>query len=231
MVDWLKIKNQTDDSASLYFYGDIVSSWWGAWDDEDQYPENVRKVLDEVKGKNLNIYINSGGGSVFAGMAIYNMIKRHQGMKTVHVDGLAGSIASIIALAGDKLIVPSNAYLMIHKPWSGAYGNAKELRKMAEDLDAIEEGIINVYKENLKDGVDIEVIREMVQNETWLNGLKASEYFDIEVAEENTAVACVSECFKDYKNTPQAFTKQREVPPSNDEQEKLNKLRMELDLI
>ncbi|MGH0488464.1 head maturation protease, ClpP-related [Bacillus mycoides] len=229
-MDWIKVKNQTDDSASLYFYGDIVSSWWGAWDDEDQYPENVRNVLDEVKGKNLNIYINSGGGSVFAGMAIYNMIKRHKGMKTVHVDGLAGSIASVIALAGDKLILPSNAYLMIHKPWNGIAGNANDFRKMADDLDTIEEGIINVYKDNLKEGIDIEEIREMVQNETWLNGLKASEYFNVEVAEENAAVACVSNLFNEYKNTPKAFKEAKRKTKSN-EQEKINKLMRELDLV
>ncbi|BAL19575.1 MULTISPECIES: head maturation protease, ClpP-related [Bacillales] len=230
-VDWLQIKNQTEDTPSLYFYGDIVSSWWGAWEDEDQYPENVRNILDGVKGKDLNIYINSGGGSVFAGMAIYNMIKRHEGYKTVHIDGLGGSIASVIAFAGDKLIVPSNAYLMIHKPWNGTYGNANDFRKMADDLDAIEEGIINVYKDNLKEGVDIEEIREMVQNETWLNGLKASEYFNIEVVAENTAVACTSNLFNEYKNTPKAFKEPKNESPRNAEQEKINKLLREIDLI
>ncbi|MED1406577.1 Clp protease ClpP, partial [Bacillus mycoides] len=94
------------------------------------------------------------------------------------------------------------------------------------DLDAIEEGIINVYKDNLKEGVDIEEIREMVQNETWLNGLKASEYFNIEVAEENTAVACVSALFEEYKNIPKAL----EPLPKN-EQEKINKLMRELEII
>ena len=109
LKDFLQIKNQTDTSADLHFYGDIVSSWWGAWDDADQYPEKVKDFLDEAKGKDLNIYVNSGGGSVFAGMAIYNMIKRHQGHKTVYVDGLAGSIASVIALLVIKLL-----YLVMH---------------------------------------------------------------------------------------------------------------------
>ena len=73
----------------------------------------------------MNIYINSGGGSVFAGIAIYNMLKRYQGKKTVHVDALAGSIASVIAFAdSDMPTIPSNAYLMIHKPWAGCEGNA-----------------------------------------------------------------------------------------------------------
>ena len=107
----LEIKNATDTTCDLYFYGDIVDSWLGAFDDMDQYPEAIKNFLDEAKGKDINIYVNSGGGSVFAGMAIYNMLKRHKGYKTVYVDGLAGSIASVIALAGDKFIIPSNAYV------------------------------------------------------------------------------------------------------------------------
>ena len=232
MTKWMQIKNQTEETADLYFYGDIVSSWWGAWDDTDQYPESIKNFLDGVKGKNLNIYVNSGGGSVFAGLAIYNMLKRHSGQKTVHVDGLAASIASIIALAGDKVIIPSNAFMMIHKPWNGLYGNATDFRKMADDLDAIEEGIINVYADNLKDGVDIETIRQMVQEETWLNGFEAAKYFNIEVAQENTAAACISEQFKNYKRVPETFKAQQQPQqqPQNNEDD-IKNILMELDII
>lgn len=211
----LQIKNSTDTSAELYFYGDIVSDWWGAWQEEDQYPLLVKEFLDDVKGKDLNIYINSGGGSVFAGMAIYNMIKRHNGKKTVYVDGLAGSIASVIAMAGDKIIIPSNAFLMIHKPWSGMYGNSTELRKMADDLDRIEEGILNVYADNLKDGVDIEVIRTMVNEETWLTGSDATKYFNIEITENNSMVACASDCFKNYSNIPEQLKNSKPCEDKN----------------
>ncbi|MBP3928041.1 MAG: Clp protease ClpP, partial [Peptostreptococcaceae bacterium] len=191
----LQIKNSTETSCDLYFYGDIVDSWWGAWDDMDQYPESIKNFLDEAKGKDINIYINSGGGSVFAGMAIYNMLKRHQGYKTVYVDGLVGSIASVIALAGDKVIIPSNAYMMIHKPWSGLYGNSTELREMADTLDKIEEGILNVYNENLAENADFEVVKAMVNAETWLTGDEASKYFNINVGESVDAVACASDYF------------------------------------
>ena len=177
LVDFLQVKNSTDTTADLYFYGDIVSSWYGAWDDTDQYPESVRNFLDEHKGKNLNIYINSGGGSVFAGLAIYNMLKRHEGQKTVYVDGLAASIASVIMLAGDKVVIPNSAMMMIHKPWSRLAGNSTELRKLADNLDEIEKCILNIYEKNLKDGVDIESIKEMVNAETWLTGDEASDYF------------------------------------------------------
>lgn len=200
--DFLKVKNQTETSADLYFYGDIVSSWWGAWEDEDQYPDKVKNFLDEAKGKELNIYVNSGGGSVFAGMAIYNMLKRHEGHKTVYVDGVAGSISSVIALAGDKVVIPSNAYLMVHKPWTWTQGNANDLREQADILDTIEKGILNVYEDNKKEDVEMETIQELVNNSTWLTGEEASKYFNIELSSAIDAVACVSECFQGYNKVP-----------------------------
>lgn len=213
----MEIKNQVEDAAELYFYGDIVSSEWGKWEDSDTCPEDVRSFLKEIEGvKNLNIYVNSGGGSVFAGLAIYNMLKRNKGNKIVYVDGLAGSIASVIAMAGDRIVIPSNAFLMIHKPWNGVYGNANDFRKMADDLDRIEEGIMNVYAENLKEGVDIEIIREMVNAETWLNGEKTSEYFNVEVTEENKGVACTSDLFETYSKVPKQF-KNKKIPKQNED--------------
>ena len=233
----LQIKNSTETSCDLYFYGDIVDSWWGAWDDMDQYPESIKNFLDEAKGKDINIYINSGGGSVFAGMAIYNMLKRHQGYKTVYVDGLAGSIASVIALAGDKVIIPSNAYMMIHKPWCGLHGNSTELREMADILDKIEEGILNVYNENLAENADIEVVKAMVNAETWLTGDEASKYFNVNVSESVDAVACTSDYFNKYskvpKNISNDFKKEVEIPKDIIQDNTLEKdmLLMELELI
>lgn len=243
LKNMLEIKNFTDTTCDLYFYGDIVDSWLGAWDDTDQYPQAIKEFLDQAKDKDINIYINSGGGSVFSGMAIYNMLKRHKGYKTVYIDGLAGSIASVIALAGDKVIIPSNAYFMIHKPWCSSAGNSNELREMANTLDKIEEGIINVYSENLAEGVDIEDIKSMVNDETWLTGVEASKYFNVEVSNSVQAVACVSDYFDKYNKVPSDISKEvktEEVEPKeeikeeakviNDEQIK-DMLLMELELI
>lgn len=229
---FMQIKNQTDVSADLYFYGDIVSSEWGKWEDTDTAPEDVRSFLNEIEDvKNLNIYINSGGGSVFAGLAIYNMLKRNKAYKTVYVDGVAASIASVIAMAGDKIVIPSNAFLMIHKPWNGMWGNSNDFRKMADDLDAIESGIINVYADNLNEGVDIEDIKRMVNEETWLNGIEASNYFNIEVVTENKAVACSSDYFRNYSAIPSVLTTEDiEEEVHNDIQE-IEKLKMELELL
>ena len=203
LKNMLEIKNFTDTTCDLYFYGDIVDSWNGAWDEEDKYPQLIKEFLDEAKDKNINIYINSGGGSVFAGMAIYNMLKRHKGYKTVYVDGLAGSIASVIALAGDKIIIPKNAYFMIHKPWCACGGNANDFREMANTLDKVEQGILNVYKDNLASEMLYNEIIEMVNNETWLTGEEASKYFaNVEIIEPLQLVACTSDLYAKYNNTP-----------------------------
>lgn len=201
----LELKNMTETSADLFFYGDIVSSWWGSWDETDQYPESVKNFLDSARGKDLNIYINSGGGSVFAGIAIYNMIKRHQGYKRVYVDGIAASIASIIALAGDETYIPANAYYMIHKPWANVSGNADYLRTQAEVLDTVETGVVSIYMENAREGITEEQIRKMLSEETWLTGEEASQYFNVRLSDAVEAVACLSDMYKEFKHPPKAL--------------------------
>jgi ATP-dependent Clp protease, protease subunit len=207
------IKNQTNNSADLYFYGDIIDNTGWKWDDSDVMPDDVKNLLDEIKDVgNLNIYINSGGGSVFAGLAIYNMLKRHKAYKTAYIDGVGASIASVIPFAADKVVIPTNAFLMIHKPWSWSIGNSNDFRKMADDLDKIEQGIMNVYKDNLKEGVDIETIQQLVDAESWLTGEEAAQYFNVEVAEATNAAACTSDYFDKYNKTPSRIVKAKGQP-------------------
>jgi len=214
----LEVKNITESSADLYIYGYIDDS---KWDETDVVPSDIKEFIDQVKDvKTLNIYINSGGGSVWAGMAIYSMLHRMNAYKTVYVDGLAASMASVIAFCGDKLIIPSNAYLMIHKPMTFAWGNADELLEVAAMLDKVEEGILNVYEENMAEGVDISTIKQLVAAESWLTGKTAAEYFKIEVGEENKAVAYGD--LSEFKNPPKAiFTNETETDKKQRELAKL----------
>lgn len=204
LKELLEIKNSTDTTADLFFYGDIVADEWYAWENTDQYPMAVKDFLANEEGKDLNIYINSGGGSVFAGMAIYNMLKRHKGKKIVHIDGLCGSIATVIALAGDEIHIPNNAFFMIHKPWTSLWGgfNSIELEKMAQDLTRIEEGILNVYEANIQEGVSMDTIKDLVNAETWLTGEEASKYFRVQSTTPLEVVACVSDTFKSCSKVP-----------------------------
>ena len=211
----LEIKNMTDISADLYFYGDIVSDWWGAWQNEDQYPDAIKNFLSQAEGKDLNVYVNSGGGSVFAGMAIYNMIKRHgeKNKVKVYVDGLAGSIASVIAFAGtEPPEIPSNAFLMIHKPWGAISGNADEMRKMADDLDKIQTGIMNVYEEHLAEGVTIDQVEVLVNAETWLDGKEAAKYFNIAQTDAADYVAAVGDYLTYAVKLPEKFKSHQKQP-------------------
>lgn len=223
IIKGFTIKNQTATSADLYFYGDIVSDWWGAWQNEDQYPDAIKNFLSEAEGKDLNIYINSGGGSVFAGIAIYNMIRRHAAKNTVkvYVDGLAGSIASVLAFAGSEPPeIPSNAFLMIHNPWAVCEGNSTDLRKMADDLDQIRSGILNIYGEHLKEGMTLEQIGALMDAETWINGEQAAQYFNVQTTEAKEYAAAVGNYLeKAHCKIPDALKKAKPAPAAGQQAE------------
>lgn len=223
----MTIKNQTDSSADLFFYGDIVSeTWQSEWYEDDMAPGDVKEFLDQLDGtENINIHINSGGGSVFGGIAIYNMLRRNNAHKTVYVDGLAASIASVIMMAGDEIVMPKNATVMIHKPSASYFfttKNADDLRKDAESLDTCQEAIMQTYMTKAK--VDKEEIEQKVNNETWLTGEEVAELFDVKVEEANDAVACAgSSMFFCYKNVPTSLTEQEENTQKKDEQKPLSR--------
>lgn len=194
----ITIKNQAESSsADLYISGIIVDDDEGNWikyleDDVDgyQWPADLKRQLDDLKDKDLNIYINSYGGSIAAGMAMAHMIERHKGKTIAVVDGYCCSIAVQIFFAADVRRMPSNAYLMVHKPWSSAIGDANKLRKAADILDTLQKGIESTYCKNARDSVTADEIHTMTENETWLTGTEAAEKFKIEVLEPLQAVNC-----------------------------------------
>ena len=210
-VGSIEIKNQTENSADLCFFGDINSESLGEWQKyypEDKAPQDVKEFLDQLENvSKINVHINSGGGSVFGGIAIYNMLKRFDAEITVYVEGLAASIASVIAMAGDKIIIPANAQMMIHKPSSCAWGNADEMRKEADILDGCQKVILTTYMEHAKEGVTEEQINDLINAETWKNGEEWQEYFDIEVSESSQAAAAASDFYEKYNNLPENIAK------------------------
>ena len=231
----MTVKNLTSKSADLYIYGEIVDNSDWKWDESEVMPDDVLAALNTVDGLDeINIYINSPGGSVFAGQAIYNMLNRNKAKKNVYIDGVAASMASVIAMVGDTINIPSNAFLMIHKPLTIAIGNATDFRKLADDLDAIETGLIKVYEDNLKEGTDIESIKQMMEAETWLNGEEAAKYFNVEVVESKNIAACASDLLNKYEKTPQKLIAQVDVKKGDDtliipamSEEDIQKFKME----
>lgn len=184
----LKIKNE-GDRADLYISGSIV-------DDDDfiadgyEFPRNIKQQLDACKGKKLTVYINSYGGSVPAGLAMANMIARHDRETTAIVDGVCCSIATQIFFSADRCIMPANTFLMIHRPTSTTSGTAEEMRKAADALDVIQQGLTATYLNKAVEGITQAQLDEMMHAETWLTGKQASKYFKIEVLSPISAINC-----------------------------------------
>ena len=193
----LKIKNQTDNSADLYISGTITDDEDGNWIKEwtgsaDGYPfpAELRRQLDELKGKDLTIYINSYGGSIPAGMAMAHMISRHKGATKAIVDGYCCSIATQIFFSAEKCLMYPNSWLMIHKPWTSLAGDSNELRKAAEVLDTLQKGLEDTYLKRVQENVSSDDVHKMVEDETWLTGTEAAEKFKIELLESKPMMNC-----------------------------------------
>jgi len=160
-----EIKNQAGaDTAELLLYG-IIGDYWDDLDAGD-----IVRDLKRLDVGNIIVRIYSDGGSVFAGLAIYNALKTHAANITIVVDSLAASIASVIAMAG-KVIMPSNAFMMIHNPSGGAFGEAGVMLKMAEILDKIKSSLVGVYTD--KTGIDKNKVVDMMDAETWMTAKEA----------------------------------------------------------
>lgn len=156
------------EKSELYIYDAIGQDYFG----DGITAKSVSDALKEFKPNSaLDIYINSPGGSVFEGVAIYNQLMRWGGRKTVHVDGIAASIASIIAMAGDERRTAANSTWMIHRAWGISVGNVEDMRKTADSLDKIDGTLISTYVD--RTGCKESDIRDWMNLETWMNADEA----------------------------------------------------------
>lgn len=200
-----EFKNAANQTGELYIYGNIVGY---RWNDDDVTAKSFKKDLDDLGDiGTLNVYINSPGGSVFQGQAIHTMLKRHKAKVNIHVDGVAASIASVIAMAGDTVYMPKNAMMMIHNPWTFAMGNAKDLRKMADDLDKIADSIIEVYQDKTGELMSREKLVDLLDAETWLTAQECLDYgLCDQLTEASEAAACADpEFLSHFKNVPETL--------------------------
>lgn len=218
---YIELKAKTESTSELVIYGDISSEKWSS---TDIAPLEIRELIDTLKGEELEIYINSPGGDVFAGLAIYNLLKRYSGKKTVYIDGLAGSISSVIAMIGDKIVMPKNSFLMIHRSWGYFAGNVDELKKDIEVLEKTDTTMLDIYQEKMLESVSRETMFELMKNETWLNGEEASKYFDVEVVEETQTI--MAHIDNNYKNIPKELMDRE----SNNQEKTRLKARLKLKL-
>lgn len=203
---YFNIAKINDSVGEIDIYGEIIDESWRMSDTETSAP-SFKDALKELKDvKQITVNINSGGGDVFSGVAIHNMLKSHKAHVTVKIDGLAASIASVIAMAGDKVIIPRNAMLMIHNAWTFAVGNASDLRKQAEDLEKINSVVINSYLDKNPE-IDEDKLRSLMDDETWLTAQEAKDLGLVDViAEPNKAAANITKSqIERYDNVPSKF--------------------------
>lgn len=179
MKFWNFVKNAATEtepeSVELRIEGDIVDdsdAWMYEWFGEKAASPNAfREELKNHSGLPITVWIDSYGGSVFAAAGIYNALMEHRGAVTVKIDGKAMSAATVIAMAGGKIMMSPSAIMMVHNPLTGAYGYSSDLRKIADVLDEVKESIMNAYQ--LKTGVSRKKLSDLMDGETYMNATKA----------------------------------------------------------
>ena len=163
------VHNEETKTSEITIYGVIGTSWWN----ESFSSSDIDKAIKEAGKNDIVINLNSPGGDAFDGISIFNRLKRHEGKVTVHVDGWACSAASVIAMAADELIMGLGSMMMIHEASNIVWGTKSDMRKEADVLEELEEGIIDIYMTKAK--VSREEIRNKVDAETWFSAKKAVE--------------------------------------------------------
>ena len=204
---WFRMKASADNEADIYIYDEI-----GYWGVTARQFVNDLKALGDVT--HINLHINSPGGDVFDGIAIFNALKFHGAAITVYIDGLAASMASVIAMVGNPVIMPENTMMMIHKPWGFSGGDANDMRDYADLLDKVESVLIPAYAE--KTGKSTEEIAAMLEDETWMDGKECLELgFADQVTTSLQAMACIqSKRIEDFEKMPKSI-RNMVTPPRN----------------
>ncbi len=194
---WYQIKAQ-NGHAELTIYDEI-----GGWGITAKQFARDLQALGKVSS--ITARIHSPGGDVFEGMAIYNIIKGHPAQKVCHIDGLAASMASVIAMAFDEVIMPANAMMMVHKPWGGTLGDADDMRKYADLLDKVEGNLVGAYAQ--KTGLSDDELHALLAEETWLTGSEALEkgFADTVTDPLQIAASLSSKRLKDFTNMPDSL--------------------------
>ncbi len=200
-MKWYEIKAEAGSRVADILIYDVIVDY--AWDEDEVSAKgfiddlNALGTLDEIR-----VRINSPGGSVYAGNVIYNVLKRQSAKVTIIIDGIAASIASVIAMAGDKVIMPDNAMMMIHDPWTYASGNADDLRKTINMLETARASMIGSYTG--KTGLDEEKISALMKAETWMTAAMAKELGFADEVGQPVAMAASFDLSR-YSNVPKAL--------------------------
>lgn len=182
MNKFYALEKTSDSETTIHLYDEVGAFGAGS--------KEFLSDLAKLDGQHIHLRINSPGGSVVEGTAIYNALRRHKGGLTVHIDALAASMASVIAMAGAPVYIADNALLMIHNPWTVSMGDSDQLRREADLLDKLKSTLVNAYKR--KSGMEEEEIRSMMDSETWLDAVEAVALGFADAIEEGVAAAATA---------------------------------------
>jgi ATP-dependent Clp endopeptidase proteolytic subunit ClpP len=163
--DWYKIEAQTDDEMEIILY-DVIG-----WPYSDAF--DLVRLLSDYRGEKITVRINSPGGDVFDGLAVFNALREHSAKVTTRIEGLAASMASAIALAGDEAQAHKNSMMMIHDPWALVVGNQYDLREVADILQKIGGNLLEIYYD--KSTIGKRELKQMMKDETWFTAQEAKE--------------------------------------------------------
>lgn len=214
---FFQMKASTDGkSADVFIYGEITKYAWEEYGEVSSI--TFKNELDSLGDgiETINLYINSPGGSVFEAMAIIAMLQRHPADIIAHIDGLAASCASVLPMISKRIIMPSNALMMIHHAMTGAWGNAKQLRKAADDVERISKAMCQHYLDRAGDKMSEEQLYEMLEEDKWLTAEQCLELgLCDEIVEANQAVAYAfdEKWAKQYRNVPQQLLQSKPSTP------------------
>lgn len=169
----LQARNSIGSDGTLLLYG-VIGDWWDGLD-----ALSIVQELERMSSGDIKVRIHSSGGYITEGLAIYNALKASGRRVVVHVDGLAASMASVVAMAGDEVHMPSNALMMIHNPWTSATGDAELMRQTADTLDTMKASLLDIYAS--KTGISTDELTAMLSAETWMRGARAKELGFVDV--------------------------------------------------
>lgn len=197
---WFTVRNLDEGTAEITIYQDIGTNWWSEESADAQWISNQLKAIP--KGQKINVRINSRGGNVWDGLVMYNLLKARRDDVTVYIDGIAASIASIIALAGSKLIIPKNGMMMIHDPHCYCEGTEKDMQDAAKLLRSTKDSLVSVYIEET--GQPEKDIRSKMEETTWFTGQEAFDYgFATDLTDEVKVAAHFD--LSRFRNVPKAI--------------------------
>jgi ATP-dependent Clp protease protease subunit len=189
---WFRVQAKKGTVAEVFIYDEIGRGFFGGGIAAEDFVKEL-KALKLEAGDELVVHINSPGGNVFEGITIHNYLRSVKAKVTVRIDGVAASIASAVAMAGDRVEMPQNAMMFIHNPHMFVIGDARALRKAAEDLDQIRESMASSYLRRLGDKMAREELYALLDAETWLTAEEAVAKGFADVVDEPVRAAALAQ--------------------------------------